>query len=102
VRIEELRRMGIGRAWAAVARAIGFDAFVEAWRVLDSMPDVVDERHRVCVPSFRTFLRWQRNQVIRDLGARGHTPRQIAQKLRREMDLEITDYHVVRVLRALD
>jgi hypothetical protein len=100
-RIEELRRMGIGRPWAAVARAIGFDAFVEMWRVLDSMPDVVDERHRVCVPSFRTFLRFQRNQVIRDLDARGHSPGQIAQTLRRDLREEISDYHVVRVLKHL-
>lgn len=94
--------MGLGRPWAAVARAIGFDAFVAAWRVLDSMPEVLDDRHRVGVPAFSTYLRYQRNQAIRDLAARGHTNAQIAQRLRAEVGETISDYHIARVLRNLD
>jgi hypothetical protein len=101
-RIEQLRRMGLGRPWAAVARTIGFDAFVAAWRVLDSMPEVLDERHRVCVPAFSTFLRFQRNQVIRDMHTRGHSNAQIAQHLRQRLGETISDYHIARVLKNLD
>ena len=101
-RIRELRRMGIGRVWIEVARAIGFEAFIAAWQVLDSLPDVVDERHRVCVPRFTTYLRFQRNELIRGMAARGHSRPQILQELRRQVGENLSEEHLSRILAAAE
>jgi hypothetical protein len=97
-RIGELRRMGIGRVWVEVARTIGFEDFIAMWRVLDSLPDVVDERNRVCVPRFSTYLRYQRNELIRGMAARGHTRPQILQELRRQVGENLSEEHLSSIL----
>ena len=39
-RIDELRTMGLQARWIRIAEAIGVDAFLAMWRILDSYPSV--------------------------------------------------------------
>ena len=70
-RIADLRRMGLNAVWCDVAASIGFEAFVETWRILANSESVLDDRMRIAVPSFSNFLRYQRNELIRSLVGAG-------------------------------
>lgn len=100
-RIEELRRVGIGRAWLRVAQAIGFEAFLAAWQVLASDESILDDRSRVLVPSPTRYSRYQRNLLIRQLHEQGLDPRAIVQNIRRTLNEQITESHVQRLLRQI-
>ena len=80
-RLQELRAMGLTRAWRNVAQAVGFEAFLTTWRILASDDSVRDDRSRVFVPCFGTFLRFQRNLLIRTMLDEGHKPNQINEAL---------------------
>lgn len=90
--------MGIGRVWIAIAEEAGFDAFVVVWRVLALSEQVRDERNRVCVPVFNTFLRFQRNQLIRSLSAEGRSPAAITEQLKKFGCEPLTEKHIKRML----
>lgn len=97
-RLAELRHMGIGRAWLNVAQEIGFDAFLTVWRVLATDDSVRDERNRVYVPLFNTFMRYQRNQYIRTLADAGLTPDEISDRLSRAGCEPLTPKHIGKLL----
>lgn len=89
--------MGINRAWRRAAEAAGFEAFVAVWRVLASDPSVLDDRNRICVPAFDTWLRFQRNQVIRELTAQGWSRTMINAKLVEQGCEPINEVHMKRI-----
>lgn len=97
-RLDELRRIGLPRVWLAVAIQVGFDAFMSLWLVL-MREGHVDDRNRVVVPNYSRYLRFQRNQLIRELDEEGHTADQIRREVKRltGQDLDIT--HVRRTMR---
>lgn len=100
-RIEELRRIGIGRVWLRVAHAIGFEGFMAAWQVLASDDAVLDDRSRVLVPSPTRYTRYQRNLLIKQLDEAGKAPREIVSEIKRLLGEQINENHVQRLLHKL-
>lgn len=100
-RIEELRRIGIGRVWLRVANAIGFEPFMQAWLVLASDDAVLDDRSRVLVPSPTRYTRYQRNILIKQLDEQGKAPREIVGEIKRLLGEQINENHVQRLLHKL-
>jgi hypothetical protein len=82
----------------AVALQVGFDAFMSLWLVL-MREGHVDDRNRVVVPNYSRYLRFQRNQLIRELDEEGLSADQIRLEVKKltGQDLDIT--HVRRTMR---
>ncbi len=97
-RLDELRRIGLPRVWMAVALQIGFDPFMRLWQVL-MREGHVDDRNRVVVPNYSRYLRFQRNELIRELDDDGWDAAQIQKHVLQVtgQDLDIT--HVRRTMR---
>lgn len=95
-RLAELRKIGIKRIWLQVAERIGVDAFLEMWRILDDC----DERKKgayLYIPTFSTFLRYQRNQFIRTLAGAGLPSAAIRDRVKRDLRERLSLRHVDRV-----
>lgn len=73
--------MGINAIWCDVARQIGFDAFVDVWRILANSETVLDDRMRIAVPSWSNFIRYQRNELIRGLVGAGFSLDEVQREL---------------------
>lgn len=95
-RLAELRRVGLPRIWISVAQAIGFDAFVAMWRVL-MQGGHIDERCRVVVPNYSKYLRFQRNQLVRQLILDGYGVQEIQAQLLQTTGETLSEYHIRRV-----
>lgn len=101
-RIDELRRSGVGRVWLTVADAIGYETFLVVWRTLAAQPEVADERHRVYVPRWHSFLRYQRNLLVRAMARAGATPEEIQAAVAREIGEMMSRTHVCRLVKAAE
>ena len=98
-RIEELRRVGIGRVWIRVAESVGFEAFLLVWQVLASDDSVQDERSRVLVPSPTRYQLHQRNLLIKTLASEGVEVPAICDRVNRELGENLSPKRVKRLLR---
>jgi hypothetical protein len=94
-RIAELRRVGLPRIWITAAQAIGYDAFMVLWRVLMSAGHV-DDRCRVVVPNYARYVRYQRNQLIRQLVADGFDVDEIRERVAGATGETLTESHIRR------
>lgn len=97
-RLEELRRIGLPRVWMAVALQLGFDAFMRLWQVL-MREGHVDDRNRVVVPNYSRYLRFQRNQLIRELDEEGLSADEIRLHLRKVTGQALDITHIRRTMR---
>ncbi|MCW7553666.1 hypothetical protein NX722_13715 [Endozoicomonas gorgoniicola] len=98
--LSELAAMGVSRTWCNVASAIGTEAFLEVWQILDQSHDQGAELNgsiRVTVPRYERFLRYQRNRVIRSLANQGKNPADIQKYLKAEMNIDISLRTVQRI-----
>lgn len=61
--------MGLSAMWLAVVRAIGADAFLSLWRILDAHPQNWHDsgRLRIDIRRYSAYLRLQRNRYIENL-----------------------------------
>ena len=101
-RLDDLQRMGIPRVWMQVAEAIGADAFLETWRIIDADPASWqnDTFLRVRLRPYRSYLRYQRNRFIESLAAQGLRPDEIKRRLRAQLGEEVSDRHILRLAKA--
>ncbi len=101
-RLDDLRDIGLADHWLDVAEAIGFDAFLVAWSILDRSgpPGAARDNHRVRVPMVDRLYRHQRNRYIRELSDDGLTNTQIADRLRTEAGVTLSADGVSYVLRS--
>ncbi|WP_422452472.1 hypothetical protein [Endozoicomonas sp. ALC066] len=100
--LSELSAMGVSFTWQKVAAAIGIEAFLKLWQILDQSHDQGAELNssiRVTVPRYERFLRYQRNQVIKFLVNQGRSPVVIQHYLKAEMGIHISLRTVQRVAR---
>lgn len=95
-RIDELRTIGLPRAWLQVAELVGFDLFMGLWRILDS--EATCRPFHIKVPPMSKWQRYQRNRYIVALDAAGARPREIQTKVRRELRETITLRHIWRIV----
>jgi hypothetical protein len=96
-RLAELRRVGLPQPWPRVAAVIGFDAFMTLWQALATV-DVAGSRDRVVMPKLSTYMRYQRNQLMRSLAAEGLDLDQIRQHLTTITSDVPTTSHIRRIL----
>lgn len=69
-RIADLRAMGLAQVWLDVVAAIGVDAFLALWRIVDAHPANWHDSGtlRMSIRRYKSFLRSQRNRYIEALG----------------------------------
>lgn len=101
-RLDDMQRMGLPRVWMLVAEAIGADAFLATWRILDSDPSSWHNETilRVRLRPYRSYLRYQRNRFIEMLAAQGLKPDEIKRRLRLQLGEDVSDRHILRLTKA--
>lgn len=70
VKLRELADMGLPLIWMEVAQAIGFDAFMTMWRLLDAEYERradAGSMIEIELRRYRSYLRYQRNRFIEAL-----------------------------------
>lgn len=97
-RLDELRGLQLGDTWIGVAEIIGFDQFIAVWRLLTSSNAWLDEGHRVYLPSFRKYLRLQRNLLIEALLSDGQTSADIRAHVKRTLGEDIDLPHFRKIV----
>lgn len=99
-RLDELRAMGLHHTWQKVAAAIGVDAFLVMWRILDAEPQFHDPRGNLEVPirRYRSYQRYQRNQYIRQLHSAGLKNPEIAARLEAQFGERLDQRSIMRII----
>lgn len=100
-RLDELRQIGLPYRWLQVARAIGVDAFLVVWQILDQENhDATGQQisARVRVPMFSRYLKFQRNRYVRTLAESGRSPAEIRELVRTELCEELSERHIARII----
>lgn len=100
-RLDELREMGLQRTWLDVAEAIGVDAFLQVWRILDADKSNICDDGRRLVPmrSYIWFERYQRNRYIETLLAANLSSEQVSQMIKNQLGESLTRGHILRFRR---
>jgi hypothetical protein len=98
-RLDELQRMGLQRPWIEGAEALGVDAILTLWRILDADPSSSYDGTTLRVPlrAWRTYLRFQRNRYIEDLHRRKVAPDEIQRRLLRQLGEKVSISHIKRI-----
>lgn len=101
--LAELDAMGLSRVLLQVAHAIGFDAFMVAWRILDAAPETWTDSEsgiQLRMPRLTTYKRYQRNRFIEAMAAIGMTQPEIARAVARDLGEKVSDRHIWRLMAA--
>lgn len=98
-RLVELRRVGLPQPWPRVAALIGFDAFMTLWQALATV-ESAGSRDRIVMPKLSTYMRYQRNQVMRTFAAEGLSLEQIRERLSAITSDVPSVSHIRRILDA--
>lgn len=105
-KIRELEDMGIAQIWLRVARSIGYENFLELWRILDVAAEQREMRLsdnesmiEVQMRRYSSFRRYQRNRFIETLAAGGIPPLDIQQAVKGQLGESLTRNHIVRIAR---
>jgi hypothetical protein len=100
LRIKELEEVGLNKTWIRIARAIGYDAFIRMWIILDE-PDMhgIYEKKRIWVPMFKTFLKFQRNRQIQTLADNGHQSPYIKKMIEQQTGESLHIVHIQKLMK---
>lgn len=101
-RLAELIDIGLKACWLAVAKLVGYDAFVALWRRWSGDPSLRDRNGmiRLRLRTFRTYERYQRNRYIETLVAAGLKPSDISAALDKDLGEKLSDRHLKRLAAA--
>ncbi|PHS20254.1 MAG: hypothetical protein COA86_02880 [Kangiella sp.] len=70
--LSELKEMGLRDDLLMMAEKVGADKFVQIWQAFDYMyAGEIEGRFRVSFPSFNKYLKFQRNEYIREKSIQG-------------------------------
>lgn len=99
----ELRKMGLPAVHLRVAEAIGYDAFVTAWKIYDADPFVERDEGVMVINlrSFRAYLRYQRNRYVEALAALGMSWRDIQRRVKEELCEKVSRRHITRLMQGV-
>lgn len=91
--------MGLQRVWLDVADAIGADAFLTLWRILDADPSTQhnDTSLRISLRVYRSYLRFQRNRYIEALASQGVPVPEIKRRIERQLCETVSLRHITRL-----
>lgn len=94
-RLDELVSMGLPRTWLQVVEAIGVDAFLAMWRILDADDSLhEDGRVKAFIRQYRSYLRFQRNRYIETLVALNLPDRVICETIRSQLGENVSKRRV--------
>ena len=98
-RLDELQKMGLQRIWIDIAEKIGVDNLLVAWRMLDSDETNHADDGRLLIPirRYRTYIRYQRNRYIESLVEMRLSPREIKEKIERQLCEKISVRNILRI-----
>jgi len=99
-RISELREMGLSHRWIEVAEAIGVEAFLRMWSILDRdnlRSPSERECIRVWIPQMRRYFRYQRNKLIQSLTCDQVPKIEIQRIIKAELGEHISIRHIDRI-----
>lgn len=101
-RLDELSRLGLRAEWLQVAEAIGVDAFLRMWKILDSDDSPRDDSGVLTLKlrSYDAWRRLQRNQHIRALKQHGEPPSAIQERISEHYDEALSRRTIDRVLKG--
>lgn len=92
--------MGMSAHWVGVAEVIGFDAFLQLWRFLDSRPQLLHDsgQLKLWLRRYSAYQRFQRNRYIETLARAGYSARQIRRLLEDRLCESMTERNVQLIL----
>ena len=98
-RLDELQKMGLQRNWVDIGEKIGVDNVLIVWRMLDSDEANHADDGRLLIPirRYRTYIRYQRNRYIESLVEMGLSPREIKEKIERQLCEKISVRNILRI-----
>ncbi len=101
-RMDELSRLGLRAEWLRVAEAIGVDAFLRMWQILDGDDSPRDDSGVLTLKlrSYDAWRRLQRNQHIRALKQHGEPPSAIQERISEHYDETLSRRTIDRVLKG--
>lgn len=92
--------MGLPGVWLAVARELGYEAFLAMWRILDAAVELrsdSDSMIEVQLRRFGSLQRYQRNRFIEALVAAGLGPKEIRARVKAELGEDLSKRHIGRL-----
>lgn len=100
-RFSELEKIGLPGAWLRLARLIGFDAFLEIWRLISNDESTRHDggRRMPKLREYNAYLTYQRNQYILSLSAAGLDPTQVQKLVRSNLREQLSIEHVQRLMK---
>jgi hypothetical protein len=99
--LDELEAMGLSRVMLQVAHAVGFDQFMEAWRILDGAHEALAENESgiyVRLPRLAAYRRYQRNRFIEAMVAIGKSHPEIKAAVNGQLHEDVSDRHIWRLM----
>jgi hypothetical protein len=98
-RLDELREIGLSASLQRYARAVGFDAFMTLWQIIEN-----DQRNRsrerglvIQIPRLKTYQRFQRNRFIEALSSEGVNNSKIHLLIKEQFGEAISKRHIDRI-----
>lgn len=106
-KIRELADMGLPRMWLRVAIALGYDQFIELWRLVDESADSMLDSSATLHPGgsmiemrlrrFSSFRRFQRNRYVEALAAQGVPYDEIRDIVAADLGEKLSPRHIHRL-----
>lgn len=99
-KIRELEAMGLPSVWIEVARAIGYEAFMAMWKILDRSVQLRSEAESMIEVQLRrvsSYHRYQRNRFIESLVASGFDDRAIREMVAGQLGERLSLSHISRL-----
>jgi len=98
-RLDELKDMGLGIFWRQLAERIGYDEFMLVWAALSDQASEGDNGHRVYIPRFDSYMRFQRNRYIVALASSGSKTKEIRHRVQEDLNETVHEMHISKVIR---
>lgn len=99
-RLDELDAVGINGFWRSLAQDIGYENFLVVWERLSDRADEGTDKHRVYIPQFSQFSRYQRNRLIQSLSKQGADEALIKSRISSSLGECISTAHIRRLVRT--
>ena len=103
-KLRELADMGLPDVWLRVADAIGYDNFLQLWRILETAAEHREIRRsenesmiEVQLRRFTSFKRYQRNRWIEALASGGMPNAAIQQAVKHRLGEKLDRSHIRRL-----
>ena len=103
-KIRELMDMGLPSVWIRVAESIGYDNFLQLWRILDTAAELREIRRsenesmiEVQLRRYTSFKRYQRNRFIEALASNGLPNAAIQHAVKQHLGEKLDRSHIRRL-----